>query len=103
MTDTDAYASARLRDDLAAVMRDAESLIGAVSDQAGAKSDEARARVREALDKVKGRLGEIEAAVSEHGAEAAKAADDYVRKNPWQAVGIAAGVGLVVGLLIARR
>jgi len=99
----DSYASARLKDDLAAVVRDAESLMGAVADEAGAKSDEARARVREALDRVKGRLGEIEAAVSERGAEAAKAADDYVHTHPWQAAGIAAGIGLVVGLLIARR
>lgn len=100
---TDPYSNARLRDELAAVMRDAESLIGAVSDEAGAKTDEARARVREALGKVKSRLGEIEAAVSEHGAEAARATDDYVRTHPWQAVGVAAGVGLLVGLLIARR
>lgn len=99
----DPNASARLREDLAAVMRDAEGLIGAVSDEAGARSDEARARVREALDRVKSRLGEIEAAVSEQGAEAARAADDYVRTHPWQAVGVAAGVGLVIGLLIARR
>ena len=100
---TDPYASARLREDLAAVMRDAESLIGAATDEVGAKSDEARARVREALDRVRARLGEIEATVTEHGAEAARAADDYVRTNPWQAVGIAAGVALLVGLLIARR
>jgi ElaB/YqjD/DUF883 family membrane-anchored ribosome-binding protein len=100
---TDNYANTRLREDLAAVMRDAEVLIGSVSDQAGAKSDEARVRIREALDKVKARLGEIESKVSEQGAEAARAADDYVHTHPWQAVGVAAGIGLVVGLLLARR
>jgi ElaB/YqjD/DUF883 family membrane-anchored ribosome-binding protein len=33
----------------------------------------------------------------------AGAAEDYVRDNPWQAVGIAAGLGLLIGLLIGRR
>jgi ElaB/YqjD/DUF883 family membrane-anchored ribosome-binding protein len=35
--------------------------------------------------------------------EVAQAADEYVRENPWQSVGIAAGIGLVVGMLLARR
>ena len=35
--------------------------------------------------------------------DAAKATDDYVHENPWQAIGIAAAVGLVAGLLMSRR
>ena len=35
--------------------------------------------------------------------EAAEIADDYVRENPWSAVGIAAGVGLILGLLIRAK
>ncbi|HCI13500.1 MAG TPA: DUF883 domain-containing protein, partial [Gallionellaceae bacterium] len=34
--------------------------------------------------------------------EAAKVTDEYVHENPWKAVGIAAGVGLVIGMLISR-
>jgi len=37
------------------------------------------------------------------GEEAVKATETYVRENPWQSVGIAAGIGLVLGLLISRR
>ena len=35
--------------------------------------------------------------------EAGQATDAYVRENPWQAVGIAAGAGLLIGMLISRR
>lgn len=35
--------------------------------------------------------------------EAALATDEYVRANPWESVGVAAAVGLVIGMLIARR
>jgi ElaB/YqjD/DUF883 family membrane-anchored ribosome-binding protein len=35
--------------------------------------------------------------------EVADATDEYVRENPWQSVGIAAGVGLLLGLLLSRR
>ena len=37
------------------------------------------------------------------GKEAAQTTDEFVHEHPWKAVGIAAGVGLIVGLLIGRR
>lgn len=43
------------------------------------------------------------AEVATQAKAAAKAADDYVRANPWQAVGISAAVGVIVGMLITRR
>ena len=48
-------------------------------------------------------MTEAQEALVEKARIAARATDDYVRKNPWRAVGAAAGVGLVVGLLIGRR
>jgi ElaB/YqjD/DUF883 family membrane-anchored ribosome-binding protein len=39
----------------------------------------------------------------EKGKEAAHTTDEFVHEHPWKAVGIAAGVGLIVGLLIGRR
>jgi ElaB/YqjD/DUF883 family membrane-anchored ribosome-binding protein len=35
--------------------------------------------------------------------DAARETDRYVRQNPWQSIGIAAGVGLLIGVLIGRR
>jgi ElaB/YqjD/DUF883 family membrane-anchored ribosome-binding protein len=105
MTDptTESVNSAKLRDDLAAVMRDAEALIRATAGQGGDATSEARARILESLEAAKRRLKDAESRIAEEGAEALRAADDYVKRNPWQAVGLAAGVGLVVGLLLSRR
>jgi ElaB/YqjD/DUF883 family membrane-anchored ribosome-binding protein len=46
---------------------------------------------------------EIQKLLSEKGKEAADATDQFVRENPWAALGIAAAVGCVVGLLISRK
>ncbi|MNC94753.1 hypothetical protein D3C83_116900 [compost metagenome] len=42
-------------------------------------------------------------AVQQGAVDVAESVDDQVHKNPWAAVGIAAGVGLVVGILLTRR
>ena len=34
---------------------------------------------------------------------AGHAADDYVHEHPWKAIGAAAGIGMIIGLLIGRR
>ena len=60
-------------------------------------------RVGESLDQGRVALAEMQAAISERTRECLRTTDVYVRDNPWQAVGIAAGVGLVIGLLMSRR
>jgi ElaB/YqjD/DUF883 family membrane-anchored ribosome-binding protein len=100
---TDDVTTAKLREDLAAVLRDAETLIKASAGQSGEKLAEAQTRIRQSLDAAKERLREAEHSAMRHGEEALHATEDYVRHNPWQAVGIAAGIGLVVGVLLARR
>ena len=92
-----------LRADLATVMRDAEALLKASSEQGGAKADEARAKIRESLQHAKERLLEAERAAIRHGEEAVAATETRIRDNPWQSVGFAAAVGLVIGVLLARR
>jgi ElaB/YqjD/DUF883 family membrane-anchored ribosome-binding protein len=89
--------------DLKTVMTDAEALLRATSAQTGEKIQEVRARAEESLRQAKARLGSIEEEALRRAREVADATDDYVRENPWQSVGIAAGVGLLVGLLLARR
>lgn len=92
-----------LRADLATVMRDAEALLHASAAQGGEKAEEARARIRESLHNAKARLLEAERAAVRHGEEAVAATEARIRSNPWQSVGIAAAVGLVMGVLLARR
>lgn len=100
---TDQVTTQRLKDDLATVVRDAEALIKASAEHGGEKTAEARARIRESLDAAKRRLHEAEQAAVRRGEEAVHATEDYARRNPWQAMGIAAGVGLILGVLLARR
>jgi ElaB/YqjD/DUF883 family membrane-anchored ribosome-binding protein len=89
--------------DLKTVMNDAEALLRATSTQTGEKIQEVRARAEESLRQAKQRLTSIEDEALRRAREVADATDEYVRENPWQSVGVAAGVGLLVGLLLARR
>jgi len=93
----------RLVADLKTVMDDAEALLKATSSLTGEKIQEVRARAEESLRKAKIRLTEVEQEAMRRAKEIAEATDEYVHENPWQSVGIAAGVGLVLGLLLARR
>ena len=92
----------KLMQDLRVVVADAEDLLRATAGQAGEKVSAARERIQENLASAKERLASAEQAVVAKAKQAAKATDEYVHENPWKAVGIAAGVGLVIGMLISR-
>mgnify|MGYP005817262119 CR=1 FL=1 len=89
--------------DLKVVINDAEALLRATSAQTGEKIQEARARAEASLRQARERLSEVEEEALRRARELADATEEYVRDNPWQSLGIAAGVGLVLGVLIARR
>ncbi len=87
--------------DLKAVVHDAEALLKATSAQTGEKIQEARARAEDSLRQAKARLTQAEEEALKRARELADATEEYVRDNPWRSVGIAAGIGLVLGLLIS--
>jgi len=89
--------------DLQAVVRDTEVLLRDTAGFAGDKAQEVRARAEGTLRNARVRLAGMEDEVIAQAKEMTEAADKYVRNNPWQAVGVAAGVGLLVGLLVGRR
>ncbi|MBK8482099.1 MAG: DUF883 domain-containing protein [Proteobacteria bacterium] len=89
--------------DLKTVMHDAEALIKATSAQTGEKIQEIRARAEESLRQAKARLITLEEEAIRRARVVADATNVYVHEKPWQAVGIAAGTGLVLGLLLGRR
>jgi len=93
----------QLVEDLKVVMRDAEALLKATSAQTGEKIQEVRARAEESLRQAKERLTAVEEEALRRARELADATEEYVRDNPWQSIGIAAGIGLVLGVLISRR
>jgi ElaB/YqjD/DUF883 family membrane-anchored ribosome-binding protein len=93
----------KLVQDFKIVVADAEELLRATASQAGEKVSAARERVQDSLHKAKVKLAEAEDVIVQKGKLAARATDEYVHENPWRAVGIGAGVGLIIGLLIGRR
>jgi ElaB/YqjD/DUF883 family membrane-anchored ribosome-binding protein len=93
----------RLIADLKVVVADAEELLRATATQAGGKVAELRTKIEDNLAHARASLAEAQGLVVDKAKQAGRAADDYVHDNPWRAVGIAAGIGVVVGLLIGRR
>jgi ElaB/YqjD/DUF883 family membrane-anchored ribosome-binding protein len=89
--------------DFKVLVADAEALLKATAGQSGEALAAMRAKVGESLAVAKVKMTEAEQAALVKAKAAAEATDHYVHENPWQAVGIAAGVGLVIGLLIGRR
>jgi ElaB/YqjD/DUF883 family membrane-anchored ribosome-binding protein len=95
-------AKEKLVGDLKTLIGDAEELLKASATQAGEKFSVARQKIEQSLVEGKKSLADAEKLLVKKSKEAADVADDYVRENPWGAVGIAAGIGLVLGLLIKR-
>lgn len=103
MSATEAVTKEKLMEDLRVVVADAEELLKATAGQAGEKIAVARAKAEESLKVARERLIEAQAAVVARTRAAARATDEYVHENPWKAVGVAAGLGFIIGLLINRR
>lgn len=103
MDNTEAVTREKLVSDLKIVIGDAESLLRATASQAGESVVQARARIQKSMDAAKERLAGLSDVTLEKAKVAAKATDDFVRENPWQAVGIGAAVGVILGMLISRR
>jgi ElaB/YqjD/DUF883 family membrane-anchored ribosome-binding protein len=93
----------KLMSDLRAVLEDAEALLSATAGQAGEKIQAARERARETVKVARERLTDAQEEAVKRARAAAKDADRYVHDNPWQAVGIAAGIAFIVGVLVSRR
>ena len=89
--------------DLKVVVADAEELLRATASQAGEKVSAARERIQASLASAKIKLSEAERALLDKTKEAARATDEYVHEHPWHAVGVAAAIGVVLGMLISRR
>ena len=93
----------KLMGDLKLVIADAEELLKLTASQVGDKAVEMRLRMQARMEQAKADLAVLQDKAVVRVKDAGRAADTYVHENPWQAVGIAAGVGLLVGMLISRR
>ncbi len=91
------------RTDMKTLVQDAQDLFREATSATGVKAEELRGRGMELLETAKVRAHDAQIAAVETGKEIATTADDYVHENPWRAVAVSATVGLLVGLLIARK
>jgi ElaB/YqjD/DUF883 family membrane-anchored ribosome-binding protein len=93
----------KLMNDLKLVIADAEELLKLTAGQVGDKATEMRLRMQARMDQAKADLSSLQEIAVAKARDVGKATDNFVQDNPWRAVGIAAGVGLVVGMLVGRR
>jgi ElaB/YqjD/DUF883 family membrane-anchored ribosome-binding protein len=88
----------KLVKDLRLVVQDAEDLIRATAGEVNEKTKQARARLSQTLEKAKGTAQELQV----KAAEKAKVADEVIRQHPYQSLGVAFGVGLLLGVIANR-
>ncbi len=103
VTDFSTSNKEKLVSDMKVVVSDAEEILRATAGVAGEKVGELRERIIDRLRDAKVRIADAEEMLVARTKAAARATDDYVNDNPWRAVGIAAGVGLLLGIIIGRR
>lgn len=93
----------KLVDEFSSVLSEAESLLDKAAKETGDKARDLRSQVEARLLSAKLKLQELEGEAVDRAKAAARATDDYVHDHPWQAIGLAAGIGFAVGLLMNRR
>ncbi|HYE33388.1 MAG TPA: DUF883 domain-containing protein [Methylomirabilota bacterium] len=80
-----------------------EALLRDAADQLSTTTERAKDKAKETLEVTKAKLAEAQAALTYQTRRVAELTDEYARENTWKTMGIAAGVGLIVGLLLRRR
>lgn len=89
--------------DVKALVRDAQSMLTAAAALTGDKAEELRSRGMDMLDRALGRAGHYQDQAVEKGRELAHEADVYVKDNPYRTLALAAGVGVLLGVLLSRK
>jgi ElaB/YqjD/DUF883 family membrane-anchored ribosome-binding protein len=93
----------RLVDEFVAMLSDAEDLLKRAGNETGERARDLRAQVEGKLLAAKLRLQELEGEAVDRARDAARYIDDDVHENPWRAISLAAAIGFVAGLVVARR
>src|SRR5947207_10520203 len=89
--------------DFGDVLAEAETLLKQAAAETGERASDLRSQVEAKLMAAKLKLQDLQDDAVDRAKAAARVTDDYVRDNPWQAIGAAAAVGFLVGVLISRR
>lgn len=94
---------AKLAQDVQTVLSDAQELMRLAAGEAGQGYKDARERLERSTKAARQQLATMQGAALDSAREAGRTADGYVRNNPWEAVGVGAALGLLIGILITRR
>jgi len=93
----------QLASDARRVLDDVQALLSQAAESSGQQAQDLRSRAAEQLKRAQARLGELQQGTVERSRAAMHATDDWVHLHPWGAVGLGAGVGFLIGLLVSRR
>ena len=93
----------QLASDARQVLDDVLALLAQAAESTGQQAQDLRSRAAEQLKRAQARLGELQHSTAERSRAAMHATDDWVHLHPWSAVGLGAGVGFLIGLLVSRR
>jgi ElaB/YqjD/DUF883 family membrane-anchored ribosome-binding protein len=93
----------RVMADLKSLVRDSEDLLKATAGDVSEKAKEARARISSALERAKETCEKLQEQTAASAQAAAKKADEVIRTHPYESIGVAFGVGLLIGVLVTRK
>jgi len=96
-------ATEKLLDDFHSVISETEELMKSVSNESGGKAQALRTKIEDNLKQARGYLHDFESTVVDKSRVAARKTDAYVHENAWSTVGIAVGIGILIGLLMRER
>ena len=96
-------AKEKLFEDFGLVIEDSQQLLKAMAAAPGERAQALRGDLERKLGEARKRLDEIQGTAMERGRAAVQQTDEYVHENPWTLIGVAAAVGLIVGLVIASE
>lgn len=96
-------AGGRVANDFRAIISDGEDLLKAAATVSGEGLALARTKFEGQLKNAKAALAEASQPALERTRETVVATNEYVRANPWSAVGVALAAGVLVGFLAGRK
>jgi ElaB/YqjD/DUF883 family membrane-anchored ribosome-binding protein len=89
--------------DFHSVIADTEELMKSVSNESGGTAQALRTKMEQNLKQAKEYLEDFEDSIIDKSKTAARATDEYVHENAWQTIGLAVGIGILIGYLISDR
>ncbi len=93
----------KLMQDLRVVVRDAEELLKSSGEQIGNGAVHWRDRTQDRLQQLRHQVSELQQQATNGVVNAGRSTNEFVQRNPWAAVGVASGIGLLAGFLLNSR